>query len=385
MTIKEIKHVSFIGAGTMGCFNSLLAGMAGYDVTLFDISEEVLQLTEIVQEIIGAGLVEQNLFTAVEVLEGRRRIRLETNAARAVENADLLSESVPEKVELKRSVHAQFDELCPAHTIMTTNTSGILLSEIEDAVKRGDRFAAMHFHLNSTLVDVLGGPRTTGQTIDILSRFVKSMKCYPHINRKENAGYVYNAISMGMMQAIVQLVMKNKVSIEDVDRAWMIHSGEEIGPFGIMDLLGLNVVYDGSLSIARYPARREQGERMVTFLQPYMDRGESGMRTGKGLYTYPEPAYGKPGFRKPDPQDNDRFQAIINGLIIQALLLVIDEMASVEEVDRVWRLARQADTGPFNWLDDKGTNRFLAEISNPIFEGVYPTNRLDEVIAFLKK
>ncbi len=145
MPINEIKTVTFIGSGTMGCYNSLLSGIGGYDAVLFDVSDERLQLSEITQEVIGASLVEKDIFTAEQVAEGRKHIRLETDPVRAVENADLLSESVPEKLELKRSVHQQFDTLCPPHTIMTTNTSGLLVSEIEDVVQRGNRFAAMLF------------------------------------------------------------------------------------------------------------------------------------------------------------------------------------------------------------------------------------------------
>ncbi|MBU2644155.1 hypothetical protein KKI24_05560 [bacterium] len=381
--MNEIKTVGFIGAGTMGCFNSLLTGIGGYEAILFDVSEETLLLTEITQEIIGGALVDRKMFTAAQIAEGRRHIHLERDPARAVAHADLLSESVPEKLDLKRSVHRQFDALCPPHTIMTTNTSGIPVSEIEDAVQRGDRFAAMHFHLGSPLVDIVGGPRTGGQTMDILTRFVKSIHCYPHINRKENPGYIYNAVSTGMTKVIVPMVVQYQERVEDIDRAWMLNSGEGAGPFGAMDLLGINVYYDGTLNAMRNPGKRKLFEGMLTILQPLVERGELGMKTGKGFYTYPEPAYQKPEFLKPDPQDNDRYQTMINGIILEALMVVSQDIATVEEVDRIWMLARYSEAGPFGWLDAKGIDCFLSEIKTPSYGQIHPMEQISTSEALL--
>ena len=82
----------------------------------------------------------------------------------AIANADLVSESVFEDLDLKRDVHRALDQAAPSHTILTTNTSALLVSDIEDVVERGDRFAAMHSHLGSLLVDIVGGPRTSPAT-----------------------------------------------------------------------------------------------------------------------------------------------------------------------------------------------------------------------------
>lgn len=383
MTIKEIRSVTFVGAGTMGCFNSLLAGIGGYDVTLFDVSEDTLALTEIVQEIIGNTLVQQNRATPAEVAAGRNRIHKETDPVRAAETADLLSESVPERLDLKRSVHRQFDELCPERTIMTTNTSGIPVSEIEDAVVRGERFAAMHYHLGSPLVDLLGGPRTSGQTIEILDRYVKSINCVPFINKKENIGYVYNAILPGMLKAALVMHQDYGVAVEDIDRAWMLHHQAEAGPFGVMDLVGINVYYDGSLESGRHPQRKEIGRRTQAFLQPYIEAGELGMKTGKGIYTYPEAAYYHPDFRIAQPRDNERYQVIIDSMITWALQLVTDGVATPEEIDRVWMLATASPSGPFGWLDAKGIDTFLSEIQNPIFEGIFFAGQLNDILSIL--
>ena len=123
MGISEIKKVCFVGAGTMGCYNSLLAGIAGYEAVVYDISQEALDGVASGQEQLGDFLTTMGIFDPQSVLRGRKQIRLESDPKEAVKNADLLSESVFEKLDLKRQIHRRFDELCPPGTILTTNTS----------------------------------------------------------------------------------------------------------------------------------------------------------------------------------------------------------------------------------------------------------------------
>ena len=102
MGISEIKKVLFVGAGTMGCYNSLLAGIAGYEAVVYDISQEALNRVASGQEQLGDFLTAMGIFDSESVLRGRKRVRLESDPKEAVKNADLLSESVFEKLELKR-------------------------------------------------------------------------------------------------------------------------------------------------------------------------------------------------------------------------------------------------------------------------------------------
>jgi 3-hydroxyacyl-CoA dehydrogenase len=241
----------------------------------------------------------------------------------------------------------------------------------------------MHFHLGSLFVDLVKGPRTSQKTMDILYRFVKSLTCVPHVHKKENAGYVYNAIMLGHISACWSMVIDHAQRIEDLDRAWMIFNREEVGPFGVMDFLGINVYFDGNKNLLQDPGRRDLAQRTLDFLQAFIDRGELGIKTGKGFYTYPDPAYQNPNFLIADPKDDQRYQAMLNGLIIEALVLVIDDVASVEEVNRIWMLVKNSESGPFTWLDNKGIEKFLWEIKNPVYPGVYPKDRLNDIVTFL--
>ena len=295
MPIDEIKKVCFVGAGTMGCMNSLVCGMAGYEAVVYDISEEALSRVSFRQEMTGTRLVEERGFDQDAIRAGMARVRTVSDPAEAVENTDLLSESVFERVELKREVHRQFDALCPEHTIMTTNTSSLPLSDIEDVVRRGDKFAAMHFHGPGTIVDIVKGPRTSSRTIGILTEYVKSTGQVPLVLKKEKPGYLHNTMFIALLKAGALLVAEGYADIKDVDRSWMIVHQATSGPFGMMDGVGLNVAMD----VAEEEYNRSgdpEFKKMADFLRPYVERGELGIKTGKGFYTYPDAPWMKPEF-----------------------------------------------------------------------------------------
>jgi len=300
MPIEEVKKVCVVGAGTMGSRISLMCAARGYETIVYDASEEALQRApqrqkEMTERIIMMGGLSQD-----EVDAGLKRITFTADPEKAAKKADLVSESVFEVVELKRKVHAQLDQLCPPNTILTTNTSSLLVSDIEDAVGRGDRFAAMHFHGGlGSLVDIMRGPRTSDETVDILKRFARSIGEVPMVMKKEKGGYLYNTLLGGLLGAAWGLVLGGYAEPEDVDRAYMLVNRQGVGPFGIMDAIGLNVIMDaaggGGLE------REEFGlQSAAEYLRPYIERGDLGTKTGKGFYTYPDPAYQQPDFLSGD-------------------------------------------------------------------------------------
>jgi 3-hydroxybutyryl-CoA dehydrogenase len=297
MTIKEIKKVCVLGAGTMGCRISLECAIRGYPCVVYDISPEARQRAPERQRMMAATQVFQGTLKPEEVEQGLTRITFTSDPKKAADNADLLSESVPEILKLKRKVHAQFDQLCPPKTIVTTNSSSLLVSEIEDAVQRGDRFAAMHFHGFGSVVDLVRGPRTSPQTMDILKRFVKSLSEVPIVLKKEKDGYLHNTMYIAFLQSAVALAAGGYGDIEDIDRSWMAVHKSPAGPFGMMDGVGLDV----ALNVAEAQSRRRRikgFKEMADFLRTYVERGELGVKTGKGFYSYPDAAYLRPDFLK---------------------------------------------------------------------------------------
>ena len=295
--MDEVKKVCVLGAGTMGSRISLMSAVrGGYEVSVYDISEEALQNCPQRQKQMGAMMISAGTVSQEELDVGMARINYTADPAEASENADILSESVAELVEAKRQTHSRFDKLCPPHTIMTTNTSSLLVSDIEDAVLRGDKFAAMHFHGGwGSLVDIMRGPRTSDETVEFLKRFTRSIGEVPMVMKKEKGGYLYNTILGGILHAALSLAAGGYADPQDIDRAYMLVTKQRYGPFGMMDSIGLNIVFEGGPNLFRDDTEVTQEQLMACVLS-HVERGELGMKTGKGFYTYPNPAFQQPNF-----------------------------------------------------------------------------------------
>ncbi len=359
MTIEEISNVCYIGAGTMGCANSLVAAVSGYHVVVYDMSVESLAKVRDNHIEMGAFLVATGYCSAEELEASASRVTLEEDLATAVADADLVSESIIEDLGIKRDVHATLDRLCPAKTILTTNTSGLLVSDIEDAVGRGERFAALHTHYGSRLVDIVGGPRTSELTIDVLRRYTLSLKCEPLVLQKENRGYVLNAILGSVLSTAMVLLVEGIATKEEIDAAWMKHRRAPMGPFGMMDLFGLNVVYDGWQHSESGSRTNVLKAKVTTLLESYLNKDEFGLKSNKGFYRYPDPVFQQPEFTKIEGKLSISHYAMTTSLISNAILLAANDVASPEEIDRAWTVGMTLDTGPFALLEHMGTDAYM--------------------------
>jgi 3-hydroxybutyryl-CoA dehydrogenase len=320
MTIPEIKTVCFVGAGTMGCYNAMAAALSGYRAVLYDVSEESLEnieasLTETAAFLAGGGYC-----SAEDIPAAMDRITATPDLVAATAEADLVSESVFEQLDIKRDIHRRLDAVCPPHTIITTNSSILTVSEIEDVVARGSRFAALHTHLGSPLVDIVAGPRTDAAIVDILERYVNSTGGVPLVLKKEYPGYVLNAMLGPLLATALSLHLREKASVESVDTAWMSGQDAPMGPFGMMDLFGLNLICDTWQYRERDDALQNLKPDVLALLQPMVECGQCGMKSGAGFYQYPDPAYQRAEFAQQGSGD-ELYQALSVALISNAILL----------------------------------------------------------------
>jgi 3-hydroxybutyryl-CoA dehydrogenase len=385
MTIEEVKTVLYIGAGTMGSANSLVAAIAGYEVILHDAREE--NLASVGERHDGAAgfLVQTGFCTAGAASEARGRVTLEPDLAKAVAKTDLVSESVFEDRALKREIHANLDSLCPSNTILTTNTSSLLVSDLEDAVGRGDRFAALHSHLGALLVDIVGGPRTSPETIDILRRYVVSLGAVPLVMKKEYPGYVFNAMNGPVLRAAAGLLLDEHASFEEVDRAWMIDRQAPLGPFGMMDLFGLDLMLDSWKHPSPDPQRESFRERVVPFLTRYLESGKVGLKAGRGFYDYAAPSFREPGFLEAEPVSGIASDALHTVLLRSAIVLAAKGVATREDIDLAWKTASSLRQGPFEILAEMGFDGLRAILEREVVAGRLSSEQADRTLASLLK
>ncbi len=297
MKVDEIKKVLMLGAGTMGQQISVPFSLAGFDVVIYDISEDALKKAMIRIPKIMGGMVTWKKATQEQADAALKRITTTTDPVLAAKDADLVSESVPEKPELKVKIFSQFNKLCPERTIFTTNTSTLLPSMIAEATGRPEKFIALHFHDVSmtNIVDIMPHPGTSKETIQLVKEFAEKAGQYPIMMEKEHSGYVFNFMIGAVFTSALTIASKEVATIEDIDRAWMGVTHMMFGPFGIMDSIGIDTV----LSVTEYWAEKlndHQGRKNAELLRKYVDKGLLGKKSGKGFYEYPKPAFMKPDF-----------------------------------------------------------------------------------------
>ncbi len=298
MHAEEINHVLVIGAGTMGGQIALQCAMHGPAVSLHDVDPAALQtgwkrIEGYVNHLVHAGQLSPD--------EGRAalgRITPTTDLPAAAATADLVSESVPEDPALKGRVFSQLHALCPPRTIFTTNTSTLLPSMFAAASGRPERLVALHFHLpvwDANVADVMAHAGTAPEVVETVTEFARRIGQIPIVSAREQPGYVFNTMLNALLGAALELAAGGVASLADVDRAWMGIMKTPIGPFGIMDAVGLDTVWkitDFWASATGAPKVRANAD----FVKGYLDRGRPGQKGGAGFYEYPNPAYRRPDF-----------------------------------------------------------------------------------------
>lgn len=297
MKIDDIRRVLILGSGTMGQQIGLLCAFFGYDVVLYDLKMDILEkaLERIKRKAPKMALMYQ--FSNEQVEQAISRISLSNNPEEASKDVDIISESVPEDPQLKGKIFALFNELCGKDTIFTTNTSSLLPSQFADACGRPDKFCALHFHdtTMTKVVDVMPHPGTSDETLHLVKDFAEKIGQIAIVLNKEHNGYVFNNMFMSLLASALGLASKNVAPVQEIDRAWMGVMHTFIGPFGLMDSVGLDTVH----KITNYWAQQlcnPQAKANADFLKTYVDQGKLGLKSGEGFYTYPNPDYAKPNF-----------------------------------------------------------------------------------------
>jgi len=290
--MDSLRRVCVYGAGTLGWQIALQCAYHGHDVNLFDVSDKALEnasqriAAELDQWVVaGEATTEDKLGT----LEKINRV---SDAREAVRGVDIVIEAVPEKLEIKRSVFKELDAISDSQTILATNSSSIRVSKIEDATTRPDRVLNTHFYSlpwRSRVVELMRGTLTSDHTMSLVERFMRSAGMLPLIVRKESTGFIHNRVWRAVKREVLHLVDEGVASYEDVDRAWMSIYDTEIGPFGMMDRVGLDVVRD--IEMVYYSESGADRDAPPKLLLDKIEGGELGVKTGKGFYTYPNPAY----------------------------------------------------------------------------------------------
>lgn len=286
MTIENIKKVAVIGGGTMGKQIALNAAIYGFEVNLTDSFPGVLEKIAAWSKEYLDGRVAKGKMESAKAEETGKRFCLVHKMADAVAGADLVIEAIVEKLDAKKELFAQLDKITKKSTILASNSSTFVPSAISADMSNPERMAGLHYFnpaLQMELVEVVVGPQSSKDTIDTLMSFGEKIGKKAIKVQKEIEGYIVNRILGAINKEAWFLLENGYATAQDIDTGAEKGLGHPMGSFRLMDLIGLDVVYD--IRNAKYQAGNA-AEKPPKMLEEMVKKGHLGRKTGQGFYTY---------------------------------------------------------------------------------------------------
>ena len=286
--LENIQNVFIAGAGVMGSSMAQLFAKCGYQVTLYDVSEQAL--------VKSRELMEVNLGAAVETgrmsPETAQKIRAGigyTQDPQDFARADYVVEAIIENMEIKKKFWSQISAIVKETAILTSNTSGLSLTEMAEAVRLPGRFCGMHW-LNPPhicpLIEVIRAKETDEETMETVRAMALDIRHFPVTLNREVPGFLVNRFQFAILREAMSLVESGVASMEDIDNVFKYGLGLRyacLGPFEIADLGGLDTFY--KIASYLFADLSDTGE-VHALLADHYNNGEFGVKSGKGYYEY---------------------------------------------------------------------------------------------------
>ncbi len=287
--MQRVERICVLGAGNMGHQIALCAALSGYKVECSDVKPEMLQKADQFADNYLKERVAKGKLAQEAARSARENISFTTDLKEAAADADLVIEAVLENLALKRDIFAQLDEICPPQTILATNSSYIVSSKIADATRRPEKVCNMHFFnpaLVMKLVEVVKGPHTAEETAETVRAVAEKMGKIPVMLQKEIYGFLVNRIVTAIRTEALYLLDQGIASHQDIDTAVVNALGHPMGPFRLLDLVGIDLVYE--IAMSRYRDTGDPAHKPSPYLVEKYVKGEWGRKAGRGFYEYPK-------------------------------------------------------------------------------------------------
>lgn len=359
MASEKLRKVAVIGSGVMGHGIAQILAMAGHEVVMVDVSDELLQK--------GKEKIKWSLDKFVEKKRIRRedadaalaRITTTTDYREACKDIDLAVEAVSENIELKKKVFATLDSMSPPHAILTSNTSTLSITEMGKATKRPDKVAGMHFFNPPqlmALVEIIKGENTSQDTIDTLTELAKKLGKTPIIVRKDVRGFVVNRILGAVFNEAFWAYHRGEATKEGIDASVKYTGGFPMGWFELADFVGLDIAYEVGKIL--YEAYGERFKPCSEVIDPLIKERKFGQKTGVGFYDWTK---GRPRipFNLLEEYDVDRSWAVA---VNEAAWLIHDDAANPEDIDTAMKLGTYWPSGPCEYADRTGLDIILSKL-----------------------
>ncbi len=291
MNVDMIKTITVLGTGVMGPDISLGFAMAGYDVTGVDIEQAILDRAA--QKIASncRQMVEEGMFNEEQAGKIQSRITLTLDWDGVVAGADYITEAVPEEMEIKKEVFKRCGEICSEEVVVASNTSSMSITEIASEMRYPKRAISTHWtipaHL-SPMVEVICGEKTSTSTKDFALTLLKQIGKTP-VLCKNSPGFIHNYVQFAMVKTALNLLERQIATPEDIDT--VIRNGfglrlSSVGPIQFVDMCGLDTILN--IQKYMYDTTKDPMYKPSRIVEESVERGDLGVKTGKGFYDYSE-------------------------------------------------------------------------------------------------
>ncbi|ASS67518.1 MULTISPECIES: 3-hydroxyacyl-CoA dehydrogenase [unclassified Paenibacillus] len=289
------------GSGVLGSQIAFQAAFKGFRVTVYDINDEALAKAKERISKLKANYKEDLRATSEQVDQAYDRLSFSSDLSQAAADADLVIEAIPEVVRIKTEFYEKLGQAAPEKTVFATNSSTLLPSQFAQATGRPAQFLALHFAneiWKNNTAEIMKHPGTDPAVFDQVVAFAKAIGMVALPLHKEQPGYILNSLLVPLLDAAQMLLVKEVADVETIDKTWMVATGAPLGPFAILDVVGINTAYNIGLSKAQATGSELHRKAADLMKSEYIDKGKLGRATGEGFYKYPNPSFADPEFLK---------------------------------------------------------------------------------------
>ncbi|HEB35312.1 MAG TPA: 3-hydroxybutyryl-CoA dehydrogenase [Candidatus Aminicenantes bacterium] len=281
-----MKKPFVVGAGIMGAGVGQLCAQKGYEVTVVDISEEIVEKAK---GKVRAGLsrrVEKGKITQEEMESVLSRMNWSTDLDMAKES-DFVVEAVSENLGVKKEIFKKLDSICLPETILATNTTALSVSEVASATSRADKVIGMHFFNPAVimkLVEIIRGEKTSEETIATAKKFAENLGKTPITTAKEAPAGIVSRVLAGLLNEAAVVYSEGIASPEDIDEAMKLGAGHPLGPLALIDMIGLDIHLAKMETL--YEKFKDERYKPPEVIRKMVADGKLGKKSGEGFYKY---------------------------------------------------------------------------------------------------
>lgn len=282
----EVKKPFVVGVGIMGAGVGQLCAQKGYDVTVVDTSEEIVEKAKAK---VSAGLsrrIEKGKITQEDMDSVLSRMSWSTDLELA-KDSDFVVEAIFENIEVKKEIFQKLDSICSPETILASNTTALSISEIASATSRPDKVIGMHFFNPAVimkLVEVIRGNETSEETIETTKEFAEKLGKVPIVTAKEAPAGIVSRVLGGLLNEATAVYADGIASAEDIDEAMKLGAGLPMGPLALIDMIGLDIHMAKMETL--YGKLKDERYKPSEIIKKMVAEGKLGKKSGEGFYKY---------------------------------------------------------------------------------------------------